>query len=105
MRVRRKAAAAIASVAMAGGGLVATAPAASAAPAGATALPSCVRASHYNVPGGFNTSITNGCNYTVRVRVIVDWGGDSDCYVMGARTSTVHQWIGVTGTFNSIASC
>jgi len=47
----------------------------------------------------------NTCTYTVRVKVIVDWGGDSGCYTIAPGNYAYFYYEGVFGQYNSLVTC
>ncbi|MEW2121988.1 beta-Ig-H3/fasciclin [Streptomyces sp. NPDC005474] len=89
-----------------GGALTVTAPAANAAPAaiGDTA-PACISRPVYSTPNGFDVFLTNKCGGTRAVKVIVDSGGDSPCYVMGNNTSVTFSYEGIFGNYGKTVMC
>ncbi|GAA3905707.1 beta-Ig-H3/fasciclin [Streptomyces lannensis] len=85
------------------GALAMSAPVSSAA-VGDTA-PSCISRPVYSTPDGFDVFLTNNCGRTMSVKVIVDNGGDSNCYVMSAGTSHTFSYSGIFGTYGKTVIC
>lgn len=85
------------------GGLALSAPTASAA-VGDTA-PSCVSRTVYSTPAGFDVLLQNKCASQMSVKVIVDYGGDSNCYVMSKGTVQVFVYEGVFGSYHKTVLC
>lgn len=86
-----------------GGSLALSAPVASAAP-GDTA-PSCVARTVYETPAGFDVHLQNNCGGTMSVKVIVDSGGDSPCYVMSRGVSKNFIYEGIFGSYGKTVLC
>ncbi len=103
---RRLAAAAVTAAAI-GGALAVSAPTAAAAPApGPTAeAPTCVSRYWDDDPSGFGVNIKNNCTYTVRVRVIVDWGTDSPCWSLAPGQGKFWFKETITGQYSHLATC
>ncbi|KUO11028.1 beta-Ig-H3/fasciclin [Streptomyces sp. DSM 15324] len=85
------------------GGLALSAPTASAA-VGDTA-PSCVSRTVYSTPDGFDVLLENKCASQMSVKVIVDYGGDSNCYVMSKNTVQVFVYEGIFGSYHKTVLC
>lgn|SRR6476660_3187415 len=67
--------------------------------------PSCVTRNVWETPDGFDVQMHNTCTYTVRVKVIVDWGGDSGCYTIAPGNYAYFYYEGVFGQYNSLVTC
>ncbi|MFE0104897.1 beta-Ig-H3/fasciclin [Streptomyces sp. NPDC059009] len=81
---------------------VLTAPAAHAADGTA---PACINRYVTDTPNGFDVDLTNNCGRTMRVKVVVDFAGDSPCYILGAGQSKLYIYEGVTGTYDRTVVC
>ncbi|MFC7814638.1 MULTISPECIES: beta-Ig-H3/fasciclin [unclassified Streptomyces] len=92
-----------ATVAAIGGSFFVSAPAAHAAAAGTA--PACVNRYVTNTPNGFDVNLTNKCGRTMRVKVIVNNGGDSPCYTIYDRRSKLFIYEGVFGTYDRTVTC
>ncbi|SDD37847.1 hypothetical protein [Actinokineospora iranica] len=89
-----------------GGVSLAAAPTATATENGVTGTaPACVSRNVYATPNGFDVFLQNNCGGTMSVKVIVNNGGDSPCYVMGAGTSKTFIYEGVFGTYDKTVTC
>jgi hypothetical protein len=90
------------------GGFIVSAPAAQAsvstAAAGGTA-PACIARVVDGTSDGFSVYLDNNCGKTMRVKVIVDSGGDSPCYSMAAGSSRLWYYHGVFGQYGRTATC
>ncbi|AJP05955.1 beta-Ig-H3/fasciclin [Streptomyces cyaneogriseus subsp. noncyanogenus] len=86
-----------------GGSLAVSAPAAHAAAAGTA--PSCIGRYVTGTPEGFDVHLTNDCGRTMRVKVIVNNGGDSPCYTMAHGTSKLFIYEGVFGSYDRTVTC
>ncbi|MGH4031049.1 beta-Ig-H3/fasciclin [Actinomycetota bacterium Odt1-20B] len=106
MNVRRRIPRAAATVSVAavtfGGMCVLTAPAAHAADGTA---PACINRYVTDTPNGFDVDLTNNCGRTMRVKVVVNYAGDSPCYTLGAGQSKLYIYEGVTGTYDRTVVC
>ncbi|MEU3795797.1 beta-Ig-H3/fasciclin [Streptomyces fructofermentans] len=103
MRIRTTLVRAAAVTAAVAGGLALSAPTASAA-VGDTA-PACVKRTVYETPAGFDVFLQNTCGGTMSVKVIVDNGGDSNCYVMSAGTNKNFVYEGIFGSYGKTVLC
>jgi hypothetical protein len=75
-------------------------------PAGALSeAPTCVSRTVYEVPDGFDVFMTNNCGYTVYVRVIVNWAPDSVCAQLLPGQSRTWHYVGITGSYDHLATC
>ncbi|MFI2432520.1 beta-Ig-H3/fasciclin [Streptomyces sp. NPDC018693] len=102
MFLRKTLAAAAAVTAAAGGLSVAAAPVAHAA--GGTA-PACImRYVHGADDGSLKVHLTNYCQRTMRVQVVIASGTDSPCYVMPDRSVKVYTYWGL-GSYERTAVC
>lgn len=103
----RKLSVALASVALVGGGAIAT-PAAAAGPgpdadavmAAAGTAPACIGRDVHSVLE--YVTLSNNCGKTMQVKAIIDYGSDSPCYRMG-NGSSVTYWYG--GIYNRTVVC
>ncbi|SDK35189.1 hypothetical protein SAMN05421874_10741 [Nonomuraea maritima] len=66
---------------------------------------SCVSRTVYTTPYGWDLFIQNRCSTTQRVKVIVDWGGDSDCISVGAGQNHTYSYDGITGSYGHLHPC
>jgi hypothetical protein len=103
MSLRGKLAAAGTAAAVVGGGLALCAPVAHAAATGTA--PACVDRYVTGTPEGFDVLLTNNCGRTMRVKVIVDNGGDSPCYTMANGSTRLFTYEGVFGTYDRTVTC
>ncbi|MDP9612782.1 MULTISPECIES: hypothetical protein [Streptomyces] len=102
MGMRKNLAALAATAALVGGG-AAVAPAASAA-SGGTA-PACITRMVDGTPDGFRVYLSNDCGKTMRVKVIVDSGGDSPCFTMSAGSDRSWYYSGIFGRYGRTVTC
>ena len=56
-------------------------------------------------PNGFDVDLSNNCGSTMRVKVIVDHGGDSPCYTMSNGSRKLFIYEGVFGTYGRTVVC
>ncbi|HEY9438800.1 MAG TPA: beta-Ig-H3/fasciclin [Streptomyces sp.] len=106
--MNRKLAVVAATTAAIGGVLLST-PTAQAAPAtraaAAGTAPSCIGRYVTGTPNGFDVDLSNNCGSTMRVKVIVDHGGDSPCYTMSNGSRKLFIYEGVFGTYGRTVVC
>jgi hypothetical protein len=78
-------------------------PSASSAPevAALPAVPSCVTISPNNPDDYVN--VHNNCSYNVRVKVVIAWGPDSDCFQVPPGYTTRVTW--TIGWFDGLRDC
>lgn len=107
MRVSRKSTTVAVTTAAICGALAVSAPTAAAAPTPAPTAeaPTCVSRYWDNDPSGFGVNIKNNCTYTVRVKVIVDWGTDSPCWTLAPGQGKYWFKETVTGSYSHLATC
>ncbi|MCZ1006257.1 beta-Ig-H3/fasciclin [Streptomyces lydicus] len=90
------------------GGFIIVAPAAQAAgdsaAAGGTA-PACINRMVDGTPDGFSVYLSNHCGKTMRVKVIVNSGGDSSCFTMSAGSDRLWYYTGVFGQYGRTVTC
>lgn len=103
MSLRRKLAVVGTAAAVMGGSLALSAPAAHAAAAGTA--PACIDRYVTGTPEGFDVLLTNNCGRTMRVKVIVNNGGDSPCYTMANGSTRLFIYEGVFGTYDRTVTC
>lgn len=103
MRLFKRLATTGAVTALAGAAFAAPASAAPAVAAGTA--PACVARSVFNHSEGFDVHLTNNCAGQMRVRVIVDYAPDSDCYVLPRGVDTWYSYEGILGLYDSTATC
>ncbi|MFE6555070.1 beta-Ig-H3/fasciclin [Streptomyces sp. NPDC057746] len=84
------------------GGFIIGAPAAQAA--GGTA-PACITRVVNGTSDGFSVYLDNNCGKTMRVKVVVDSGGDSPCFTMSAGSSRLWYYTGVFGQYGRTVTC
>lgn len=101
--LRRKFVQIFAVTAAIGGSLILSAPVASAAVG--DIAPSCVTRAVYETPAGFDVYLKNNCGGDVSVKVIVDNGGDSPCYVMSRGVSKNFIYEGIFGSYGKTVTC
>ncbi|MEV6056534.1 beta-Ig-H3/fasciclin [Streptomyces sp. NPDC052107] len=106
--LRKQLAVVSAAVTAAIGGFIIVAPPAQAAgdsaAAGGTA-PACIYRMVDGTPDGFSVYLSNNCGKTMRVKVIVDSGGDSPCFTMSAGSDRLWYYTGVFGQYGRTVTC
>jgi hypothetical protein len=71
----------------------------------ARTAPACVNRTVYNTPEGFDVFLQNKCGGDMSVKVIVNNGGDSPCYVMSRNTVKTFIYRGTFGSYDKTVLC
>ncbi|GAA1743850.1 hypothetical protein AB0K40_00380 [Nonomuraea bangladeshensis] len=75
----------------------------SAAAAARGTAPSCVARIADEQPHGLIVWVRNGCDSTMRVKVIMDWARDTPCVTLAVGRS--REWTYKVGSYNRTVTC